>query len=300
MTPDDRLDSWKEIAAYLKRDITTVQRWEKREGMPVRRHLHDKLGSVYAFRSELDQWTRSRAAAGTEVAEPSAIEPQAPDAKPTDRRAALPWLLAAAAVALVAIAGVWMLRGSDYFWRSPLSGARFQQVTELGGAERAAALSRDGRFIAFISDKDGRPDVWVTQIGTGLFYNLTRGRFQRLGNQAVRSPGFSPDGTMVTFWADTSDVPNKTNIGVWAIPVLGGDPRPYLQGMAEFDWTADGTRLVYHTTDAGDPTFVREQGDRGAGRQIFVADAGRHSHFQTWSRDGSFIYVVLGTLPDGL
>ena len=27
-TPEDRLDSWKEIAAYLGRDVTTVQRWE--------------------------------------------------------------------------------------------------------------------------------------------------------------------------------------------------------------------------------------------------------------------------------
>ena len=34
--PEDRLDSWKEIAAYLNRDVTTVQRWEKREGMPGR------------------------------------------------------------------------------------------------------------------------------------------------------------------------------------------------------------------------------------------------------------------------
>jgi hypothetical protein len=39
-TPEERLDSWKEIAAYLNRDVTTVQRWEKREGMPVHRHLH--------------------------------------------------------------------------------------------------------------------------------------------------------------------------------------------------------------------------------------------------------------------
>ena len=39
---EDRLDSWKEIAAYLNRDVTTVQRWEKREGMPVHRHLHDR------------------------------------------------------------------------------------------------------------------------------------------------------------------------------------------------------------------------------------------------------------------
>src|SRR5215813_8450113 len=57
---EDRLNSWKEIAVYLKRDVTTVQRWERREGMPVHRHLHDRQGSVYAFRPELDDWVRSR------------------------------------------------------------------------------------------------------------------------------------------------------------------------------------------------------------------------------------------------
>ncbi len=43
-----RLESWKEIAAYLGRDVTTVRGWEKREGLPVYRILHSKLGSVYA------------------------------------------------------------------------------------------------------------------------------------------------------------------------------------------------------------------------------------------------------------
>jgi TolB-like protein/Tfp pilus assembly protein PilF len=62
-----RLDSWKEIAAYLGRDVTTVQRWEKREGMPVRRHLHDKRGSVYALGSELDAWQKGRNPAAAEV-----------------------------------------------------------------------------------------------------------------------------------------------------------------------------------------------------------------------------------------
>ena len=55
-----RLDSWKEIASYLNRDVTTVQRWEKREGMPVHRHVHDKRGSVYAESEELDSWLASR------------------------------------------------------------------------------------------------------------------------------------------------------------------------------------------------------------------------------------------------
>jgi Tol biopolymer transport system component len=57
---EGRLDSWKEIAAYLRRDVRTVQRWEKTEGLPVRRHLHDALGSVYAYRHELDAWREGR------------------------------------------------------------------------------------------------------------------------------------------------------------------------------------------------------------------------------------------------
>ena len=56
----DRLDSWKEIAAYLRKDVRTVQRWEKNEGLPVYRHQHDKLGSVYASRVELDTWFNKR------------------------------------------------------------------------------------------------------------------------------------------------------------------------------------------------------------------------------------------------
>ncbi|MGC2695306.1 MAG: hypothetical protein WA738_05890 [Candidatus Angelobacter sp.] len=62
--PADRLDSWKEIAAYLRRDVRTVQRWEKKEGLPVHRHLHDKLGSIYAYRKELTEWFNARQQAG--------------------------------------------------------------------------------------------------------------------------------------------------------------------------------------------------------------------------------------------
>src|SRR5436305_1156146 len=58
--PAERLDSWKEIASYLRRDVRTVQRWEKKEGLPVYRHLHDKLGSIYAYRNELTQWFTTR------------------------------------------------------------------------------------------------------------------------------------------------------------------------------------------------------------------------------------------------
>jgi TolB-like protein/tetratricopeptide (TPR) repeat protein len=58
----DHLDSWKEIAAYLNREVRTLQRWEKLENLPVHRHQHDTLGSVYAYKSELDAWRRQRQA----------------------------------------------------------------------------------------------------------------------------------------------------------------------------------------------------------------------------------------------
>src|SRR5260370_15031410 len=60
--PDNFLDSWKEIAAYLEREVRTVQRWEKKEGLPVHRQIHEKLGTVYAYKSEIDVWWRERSA----------------------------------------------------------------------------------------------------------------------------------------------------------------------------------------------------------------------------------------------
>jgi hypothetical protein len=51
---EPRLESWGEIAGYLRRDVRTVQRWERYQGLPVRRLQVGKLPTVYAYRSELD------------------------------------------------------------------------------------------------------------------------------------------------------------------------------------------------------------------------------------------------------
>lgn len=65
---NDRLDSWKEIAAYLKRDERTVRRWEA-EGLPVRRKVHKKQASVFAYKAEIDAWWNGRALAAADVAD---------------------------------------------------------------------------------------------------------------------------------------------------------------------------------------------------------------------------------------
>jgi Tol biopolymer transport system component len=304
---EDRLDSWKEIAAYLNRDVTTVQRWEKRERMPVHRHLHDRIGSVFASRAELDEWARGRNLRTAQEDGHNAPSPSPP--APAPRRAisvsltrwklVLP--LAAAGVALAIGASLWFQR-TEYFWRNPIADARFQTVTDFDGVEQAAAISRDGHFVAFLSDRDGQTDVWITQVGSGQFHNLTRGSAPELVNPSVRTLGFSPDGSFVTFWVHRQDGSSASggDISIWAVPTLGGSPKPYLEGVAEYDWSHDGSRLAYHTPGPGDPLFVSDGSRRSEGRPIFTAPAGLHCHFPLWAPDTAFIYFVQGSLPDKL
>jgi tetratricopeptide (TPR) repeat protein len=57
---DDRLNSWKEIASALNREVRTVQMWEKQEGLPIHRHFHSRRSTVFAFRSEIQSWAGRR------------------------------------------------------------------------------------------------------------------------------------------------------------------------------------------------------------------------------------------------
>ena len=298
-SPPDRLDSWKDIAAYLKRDVSTVQRWEKREGMPVHRHIHDKLGSVYAFPAELDQWARGRRPRNTDSArsdtEPAgAADRNDREPEPSTRRRRVLWLTSLT-VTLIALVGIAVLLRSKQT-QNPLSNARFVRLTDFEGTEQAAAISRDGRFVAFLADRDGPVDVWLTQVGSREFHNLTGGRFGELINPDIRTIGFSPDGALVTFWVRSQTASAPPDISVWAVSTLGGEPRPYLPGTAEFDWSSDGSKLVYHTPGPGDPMFVRD-GTAGSERSLFAAPEGVHNHYQLWSPDDEFIYFVYGPVP---
>lgn len=79
------LNSWKEIAAYLRTSVRTVQRWERSEGLPVRRHSHANGGTVWANSQDLDQWLSDRS--------------RPAEALPARRRATALWLILAAAFA---------------------------------------------------------------------------------------------------------------------------------------------------------------------------------------------------------
>jgi len=316
--PADRLDSWKRIAAYLKRDVSTVQRWERREGMPVHRHVHDKLGSVFAFRSELDEWWESRSARGeptdapeseapvqsaTSVAqahgtEPPSVEPAAPTYAQQRPR----WLAVAVVLVACAAAGgaAWLAARADLFWRNPLADAKFIPSAAFAETAQAAAISRDGKFVAVLAERDGRTDAWVSEFGSDSYSNVTGGALHDLVNPSVRTLGFSVDSSLVSIWTRLPDGSRPDDVSVWAAPTRGGALQPYLRNVAELDWSPDGERMAYHTTAPGDPLFVREPGvgAEATDREIYVAPAGVHDHFPTWSPDGAFIYFVRGVPPD--
>jgi TolB-like protein/Tfp pilus assembly protein PilF len=105
---EDRLDSWKEIAAYLRRGVRTVKRWEKEEGLPVHRHLHQRLGTVYASKAEVDAWMKTR---GHPMA-PANQEEVDVSTRPSLRSAPAVMALAIGAIAIVMLGYVFVFRGA--------------------------------------------------------------------------------------------------------------------------------------------------------------------------------------------
>lgn len=203
------------------------------------------------------------------------------------------WVLAVAALSSAILAGVllwgrpWTAPGATEP-ANPLVNARFARVTDFAGDELDAAISPDGRFVGFVSDRDGQFDIWLSQIGSGQFRNLTNGKDNALP-APVRGPGFSHDGSQVWLGGGSGRRLQIT-------PLMGGAIRPYMgDRVVTPAWSPDGARLVYNTRDAGDPIFVADR-DGGNARQIFIgANAGIHNHFPVWSLDGRAILFVSGT-----
>ena len=87
-----KLDSWKQIAAYLGKDIRTAQLWEKNEGLPIHRLTHTARANVFAYDTELDEWVRDR------------------HAPPPARRRRWPWAAAGGALVAAGLIAVAVLR----------------------------------------------------------------------------------------------------------------------------------------------------------------------------------------------
>ncbi|MDQ3038376.1 MAG: winged helix-turn-helix domain-containing protein [Pseudomonadota bacterium] len=210
------------------------------------------------------------------------------------------WRLAAGIAILLIIPTLafWHLWRADFFWQNPLADARYTRVTDFEGVVPGVAISRDGNLLAFLASRAGRLDAWISSSGTGEFRNVTQGRIPGIDNP-VRSLRFTPDGSQLAMWTRMVDAAGVESIHTWAVRSTGGRAHPFLEDVAEVDWSPDGRRMVYHPAAPGDPLFVTDA-NQTTGRQIHIAPSGVHCHFPVWSPDGRSIYFVQGRPPDDM
>jgi Tol biopolymer transport system component/predicted Ser/Thr protein kinase len=296
---DTRTDIY--ALGLMLHEMATGKRCLKGE-KPSVAQLPEKLAHVIERCLELDQEDRWQSAADVRsellwAAKPVHAAEKAAPLVEMGRRGRLSWFLAAAL--LLAAGGVtgWLAHRPSAAEANPLANATFTRLTDFEGEERDAAISPDGRFVAFLSNRTGRLEIWVTQVGTGSAVNLTQGRTGNLDG-LVRALGFSGDGSQIWFHDADVTMPLRT------LPLMGGAPRVFLASSPvktppwNVAWSPDGNRLVYHTANGGDPMFVTDH--TGASpHQILIDKPGFHNHYPVWSRDGQWIYFVRGFVTTG-
>ncbi|MFQ5663794.1 MAG: hypothetical protein ACE5HL_08180 [Terriglobia bacterium] len=225
------LESWKEIAAYLKRDVRTVKRWEKSEGLAVRRHLHQARSSVYAYPSELDAWWATR-------------QPRLERAVPL----AMPWRWPVPALGLVAVLLLALVSIGNGPFLGPI-GAAAQESAGIVARQvwtgpdvnfyGLVAPSPDGRYITFV---DGG-SLAVRDLATGEKRHLKNPSHP---NERAEFSIISPDGQQVAYeWHNKDDFDELRIMGFDG----SGDRLLYRnKEMAEsirpYAWSPDGKHLV--------------------------------------------------------
>ena len=217
---NERLDSWKEIAAHLNRSVRTVTRWEREEGLPVHRHLHSKSGSVYAYKAELDDWWKNRGLS---------VDASDSEGHSSRFRGSRPiWIVASAVAILLALSAIVWLSGA----RQPsLSESRLVPLTTYPGVEGPPSLSPDGNQVVF--ERGG--DIFVKQVDGEALVRLTS------TGPSESAPAWSPDGRQIAFMREGQ--------GIFVISPLGGGERkvadtrvPLL--LKTIAWTPDARSLV--------------------------------------------------------
>ena len=151
-----RLDSWKEIATYLRRGERTVKRWETDRGLPIHRVPGGGRGSVYAYTAELAEWLKSSPAREQELEkeqeevliQESVEEAESEDTPAASMNAPVPlslpleiasagssprrkWILAIAGLVLLGIAGATVESGALHhrnLWSGPARSSTFAKI----------------------------------------------------------------------------------------------------------------------------------------------------------------------------
>jgi Tol biopolymer transport system component len=255
----EKLESWKQIACYLKRDVRTVQRWEKREGLPVHRHAHDKLGSIYAFTGEIDAWSESRR-----------LRNGKKESKGDGNSRRL-WLISLIAIASAAALVVWLVAGGSSAETSEIAARRVWSGPDV---DRLGGVSPDGRHVAYM-DK-AADALAIREIAGGRERPLFSAKHATHAGEAA-NPLFSPGGSQLAFaWFNEEEF--------WDLRVINADGSghrivsrdPGVARMMPCGWS-----------DSGEDVLVIRTRQDGTGQLALVSASGGGERiiktFEGWS-----------------
>lgn len=270
----NKLESWKQIAAYLSKSERTVRRWERDEGLPVHKHRHLQKGTVWAYKQELDQWQAARC-----------LIPQVEQVCPPPARKLSP-AVALAALATILAAGTFFKESSG---SHPPPGLPSTPLTVLRWAQYGASFSPDRRQIAFFWQNEGerKSGIYLQSLDSTLPSPLVT------GPDFYYSPAWSPDGRTVAFLTrrrshrDTAGrlVPSETWLE--AISPAGGKVRRLARlasgvsltaNHAHLSWAPDSKSILaplaggdqsgIYRLDARDGTRLARLSTAGKGRDV--------------------------------
>ncbi|MEO8596787.1 MAG: hypothetical protein ABI759_25940 [Candidatus Solibacter sp.] len=217
-----RLDSWKEIAAYLGRGIRTVQRWEREEGLPVHRLVHADRGSVFGDPIELNKWWKSRQIA------PIAPPPTTVEAPPgprlqrvTTTTAATFWpSLSSDARMVVYVSDAGQDGATPQVWLQQVGGGAMQLTSGMRECAEPA-FSHDDTRVIFSAAADSTRHVYEVP---------TFGGQVRVLKRMARGARFAPDGKWLVYLAIDSHEAVR-------IVSATGDERVVATGLLDVSFT---------------------------------------------------------------
>ncbi|HEV3315397.1 MAG TPA: hypothetical protein VG488_00460 [Candidatus Angelobacter sp.] len=253
-TVKDRLDSWKDIASHLRRDVRTVIRWEKEKALPVHRVRGGKRQAIFAYKHELDAWLEEgdsavQTATPVQIATPetaaatsmAAKEEELPTLQaipdPGHKNSAVPakrrfkWILLAVGVCIVSL--IWVF---SFFPRTPAAVriARFEPLTDDGRTK--AGIRTDGRTLYFNEFEVNRPILAASSIGGGPVRQIDT-PFSNVDLQDVSNDG---QNLLVSSFEGI-----EWERRLWIMPVQGGTPRPVGDTLCHYArWSPDNRRIA--------------------------------------------------------
>ena len=254
---DQPLESWKEIANYLQRDVRTVARWEKNEGLPVHRHEHHRRASVYAFPCEIEAWCAAR-------------RPQAESAPPVPlwRRLEAWAALGVGVAALLVITYGPFLNPRDPVAEAADGSMRAEQFWAGDNVDDYSRLSADGKWLSYIDWSTG--DLWLHDMTSGA-KRLITGRGSWDENRSYpETHALSRDGGHIAYaWVDHDN--KKFQLRVGPVPrenetheskVIFDSPSDETGFIEVFGWLS-GSDILFLHTEADTARFLIGNAEQG-------------------------------------